>query len=194
VLTVSSLSLGASGSQTGTAGVLSTSHGTDTDGKLCAIGGCKNGRINKKCIRQVCAAHCRVMGGCTINQHTTSGNTRLALSDQQGPPPLASVLLLPDSTQPRLPSPAPLNLVSHINEVATTSAEPPSSMNPLPNPRFASQMRPIFTEQMAVEQSLQEKRRLGEAARLVAIKKVKHTVIICAWLKVRSLSSCLDNY
>jgi len=54
-------------------------------------------------------------------------------------------------------------------------------------------MWPIFTEQMAVEQNLQEKQWLAEAARLEAIKKVKHTVTVCAWLKVGPLSSCLDT-
>ena len=73
------------------------------------------------------------------------------------------------------------------------TAEPPSSMNSLPNPRFASQMRPIFTEQMPVEQNLQEKRRLAEAARLEAIKKVKHPVTVCPWLKVGPSASHLSN-
>lgn len=62
--------------------------------------------------------------------------------------------------------------------------EPPSSMNPLPNPRFASQMRPIFTDQSKREQELQENTRVVEEQRLAAIKKVKHTVTVCAWLSV----------
>jgi len=63
-------------------------------------------------------------------------------------------------------------------------AEPPSSMNPLPNPRFASQMRPIFTDQSKREQELRENARVVEEQRLAAIKKVKHTVTVCAWLSV----------
>jgi len=45
-------------------------------------------------------------------------------------------------------------------------------------------MWPIFTEQMAVEQSLQETHQHAEADRLEAIKKAKHMVMVCAWPKV----------
>lgn len=68
-------------------------------------------------------------------------------------------------------------------------AEPPSSMNPLPDPRFASQMRPIFTTQALREQEMREDARTMDEQRLNGAKKVKHTVTLCAWLSV-----CLQVY
>jgi hypothetical protein len=98
--------------------------------------------------------------------------------DQQQPPVyLASppvVLPIETPSMPHISFPLP----------ARNLAEPPSSMNPLPNPRFASQMRPIFTDQSKREQELRENARVVEEQRLAAIKKVKHTVTVCAWLSV----------
>lgn len=93
---------------------------------------------------------------------------------------------MPDE-QPHVhpPSPAvhPVEAPSlSLPSPARMLAEPPSSMNPLPNPRFASQMRPIFTDQSKREQELRENARIVEEQRLAAIKKVKHTVTVCAWL------------
>ncbi|KIJ90695.1 hypothetical protein K443DRAFT_15013 [Laccaria amethystina LaAM-08-1] len=45
---------------------------------------------------------------------------------------------------PSIPPPSPARIL----------AEPPSSMKPLPNPRFALQMRPIFTDQSNVKAKL----------------------------------------
>lgn len=57
-------------------------------------------------------------------------------------------------------------------------------MNPLPDPRFASQMRPIFTTQASREQEIREDVRAMDEQRLNGIKRVKHTVTVCAWLSV----------
>lgn len=134
-------------SQTNTAGGFSG----EGEGKLCSVIGCKKGHVNKKCMRQVCAMHCRMMGGCSINQHTI-GNTPKS-DEHYGLPTPASETAVPSHLmQPQPEIPPPTTLPSSLNEAGTTlTAEPPSSMNPLPNRRFASQMRPIFTEQMAVE-------------------------------------------
>jgi hypothetical protein len=64
-------------------------------------------------------------------------------------------------------------------------AEPHSSMNPLPDPRFAPHMRPIFTSQSSREQEMRESVRATDEQRLDGVKKVKHTVTVCAWLSVR---------
>ncbi|EDR00179.1 uncharacterized protein LACBIDRAFT_334423 [Laccaria bicolor S238N-H82] len=80
-----------------------------------------------------------------------------------------------------LPSPPAVHPVE-APSIPRILAKPPSSMNPLPNPRFASQMRPIFTDQSKREQELRENTRVVEEQRLAAIKKVKHTVTVCTWL------------
>jgi hypothetical protein len=59
---------------------------------------------------------------------------------------------------------------------------PPSSVDPRPNPRYISQMPPVFTEQYAQEQDLAEKRRKAEAERLDAIAKAKHRVVAYSWI------------
>lgn len=58
------------------------------------------------------------------------------------------------------------------------------SLNPLPDPRFAPQMRPIFTSQSSLEQEMRENVRAIDEQRLDGVKKVKHTVTVCAWLSV----------
>lgn len=102
--------------------------------------------------------------------------------DQQQPPVYLTPVVHPIETPsiPLISFPSPARIL----------AEPPSSMNPLPNPRFASQMRPIFTDQSKREQELRENARVVEEQRLAAIKKVKHTVTVCAWLSVGFLNRC----
>ena len=67
-------------------------------------------------------------------------------------------------------------------------------MNPLPNPRFASQMQTIPTDQSKREQELRENARVVEEQRLAAIKKVKHTVTVCAWLSVGFPNCSIAHY
>jgi hypothetical protein len=107
-------------------------------------------------------------------------------------PPVPVSILSAPINQPDEP-PSPHSTVIHPTEESTaivsstllqTVSEPPSSMNPLPNPRFASQMRPIFTDQSIREQEMRENARVIEEQRLAAIKMVKHTITVCAWLVV----------
>jgi len=51
------------------------------------------------------------------------------------------------------------------------------------NPRYASQMTAAFTEQNAIHQAIEEKRRAVDAERLANIEKAKNHVIIYAWPK-----------
>ncbi|KAF8813692.1 hypothetical protein BYT27DRAFT_7180444 [Phlegmacium glaucopus] len=99
--------------------------------------------------------------------------------DQPISMPDEQLSLYPASPSLMLPREAPTVVSSFPTQIV---AEPPSSMNPLPNPRFASQMRPIFTDQSKREQEMRENARVIEEQRLAAIKKVKHTITVCAWL------------
>ena len=65
--------------------------------------------------------------------------------------------------------------------------EPPTSMNPLPNPRYSSQIRPIFTEELAQKQELLRTRQIQDAERPEAANRAKHEVTVCAWLSVSQL-------
>ena len=56
-------------------------------------------------------------------------------------------------------------------------------------PMFSSHMSPIFTQQVAVEQELQAKRRASEKARVENARRAKHTVIAYAWTQV-----CKESY
>ena len=78
------------------------------------------------------------------------------------PPSPMNLLLANPSEVPSFVSPFPTRIV----------AQPPSSMNPLPNPRFASQMRPIFTDQSKREQEMRENVHVVEEQHLAAIKMV----------------------
>jgi len=53
-------------------------------------------------------------------------------------------------------------------------------------PRYATQMPPIFTQQNAREEELQEERRQQDLQRVRAVQREKNTVIVYAWSKVRS--------
>ena len=49
------------------------------------------------------------------------------------------------------------------------------------NPQYASQMTAAFTEQNAIHQAIEEKRRMVDAEHLANIEKAKNHVIIYAW-------------
>jgi hypothetical protein len=65
--------------------------------------------------------------------------------------------------------------------------EPPPSMNPLPNPRYSSQIWPVFTEELAQKQELLRTRQIQDAERLDAANRAKHEVTVCAWFSVSPL-------
>lgn len=50
-----------------------------------------------------------------------------------------------------------------------------------PHPRIVSHLRPIYTEQLALEYELREKKRMEDEARLTSAKRAKERVIVYAW-------------
>jgi hypothetical protein len=153
--------------------------------RSCARSNCASTRINARCVNKQCRKHCRKIGGCTAKDHYSSGASQapVASTSNNGSPAPS-------------PSPPPLSLSEHDNSTmpALTILPPPSAppstgrtaplstVDPCPNPRYISQMPPIFTEQYAQEQDLAEKRCKAEAERLGAIAKAKHCIVAHAWI------------
>jgi len=189
---------------------------SDIDHTTCTVTSCDK-KINRKCARHACAAHCRLQGGCSLVAHapknselsqtlsatfysqpnlSTGGidNTFVstaqqdssapmgddALSQNRPPPPTAAAMYTSAGYRPPPPIPPhPVQLIA-----SGPHLEPPTSMNPLPNPRYSSQIRPIFTEELARKQELLRMRQIQETERLDAVKRAKHTVTVYAWLSV----------
>lgn len=166
----------------------------------CAVSGCTKRRVNVKCPRYACATHCRALGGCPVNLHqsegaalipsssSTSSQAAYQLPHSQLPPTTFSTTT--PTFMPLCIPPLPPASISAIPAVTVPSHLPmqtvaePRSLNPLPDPRFAPQMRPIFTSQSSREQEMRENVRAIDEQRLDGVKKVKHTVTVCAWLSV----------
>jgi hypothetical protein len=89
------------------------------------------------------------------------GLTAYPLLSGYGPP-------IPSSQQQALPPTLPMSPAN-------------SSLNAHPNPRYASHMPPIFTEQWQCEQELAEENRKCDAQRLADSTKAKHGVVVYAW-------------
>ena len=126
--------------------------------------------------------------------HITTSLPPIPLSIPTARSPINQPVAVPDPQPPVSPSVGhpSKSLISTIASPLPTRivAEPPSSMNPLPNSRFASQMWLIFTHQSMREQEIQENARVMEEQRLATITKVKNIVTICAWLAVRLPNQC----
>jgi hypothetical protein len=160
----------------------------------CRYPGCKKVRIHKNCVNQVCASHCRVMsGGCEVAQHQSDAPASTPYQELL-PPTSQLPLMLPSvfpqadsnphilSNPSQFPPPTPaFHLDPNLNPPTMSgtsgfrapsmqiTTEPPSSLDPRPNPRFANQMRPVFTEQMERKQARLENRRIVEETRLEAV-------------------------
>jgi hypothetical protein len=67
---------------------------------------------------------------------------------------------------------------------SNTIANKSTAVDMFANPRYASQMTPAFTQQHAIEQALEERRRAADEERLANLEKAKNHVIIYAWPKV----------
>ena len=186
---------------------------------ICAVTGCEK-RINQKCARHACAGHCRIQGlkfnsdkaPCSLVAHlpknsetqalptafpsqssaSTSGTGHAFIPTTQ-PDPLTPLLDTADYSRQRIPSygpPPPIPPRPTQPIASRPRLEPPASMNPLPNPRYSSQIRPIFTEELAQKQELLRTRHIQDAARLDAANRAKHEVTVCAWLSVSVLQIC----
>lgn len=167
----------------------------------CVVPGCDK-RINQRCARHACAAHCRIQGGCPLAAHAPKNNepaqalpaTSQSSASSWG---VGHVPIPPTQQDPSTrigdanhaqmlsagygpPPPIPPRPIQPI--ASGSRPEPPASMNPLPNPRYASQIRPIFTEELAQKQELLRARQIQDAERLEAANRAKHEVTICAWL------------
>jgi hypothetical protein len=137
-----------------------------------AVSGCAKRRVNIKGVRSACASHCRSLDGCwsqpplttfpvptptfppfvsqlpCLQYHYLSRQLAHPATNQfpyrMNGPSIAAGSVMHPSEAPTIVSPFPTRVV----------AEPPLSMNLLPNPRFASQIWPIFTKQTKREQKV----------------------------------------
>lgn len=140
----------------------------------CTVHGCDK-KINQRCLRQACASHCRIQGGCALTAHAPKADA----------PNLAPQTPTANPSYNHGPPPSP-PIPPHPNQSFTPHPcqEPPTSMNPLPNPRHASQIWPIFIEENARKEEVLRLRQVQDAERLDANNWVKHEVTVCAWLLV----------
>jgi len=90
---------------------------------------------------------------------------------------------------PVLPQAVDVNAIVHapITPLAPAPAPPPASIPAInvldarPHPCIISHLRPIYTEQLALEYELREKKRMEDVARLASAKRAKEKVIVYAW-------------
>ena len=94
----------------------------------------------------------------------------------------------------------PLRLTSETNRhavpISVTMPTAGPSSGPLdahPNPRYSSQIQPIFTTQWETEEKLREQRRREDATWIEGTKRAKHTVIVYAWVKVCLFKRTVDK-
>ena len=129
--------------------------------------------------------HCWAMGECSVNLHQPEGTASISSNSQlfklktQTQPPLVMFPMSTPTIAPSFPTQIPTPSINTLQPppfaIQTSQAppqaplpavsshmptqivaEPPSSMNPLPDPHFASQMHPIFTTQASCEQEICE--------------------------------------
>jgi hypothetical protein len=106
----------------------------------------------------MCATHCRESGGCAI--HIVAPFVAQPSSSSQSADFLLSL--------PPLPSSQPQEF-------------------PLPNTNFKEQMRPVFTQQQAVETQLQERQQAKDLRKKEAKWRSTHTVDLILWHEVTVL-------
>ena len=127
-------------------------------------------RLHPACTRKMCRQHCLEAGGCQGTKTHIRETTGTLASDK------GEQRAVSPPTMPSLPSSPPPPL--------TATASTSTARDIFANPRYASQMTAAFTEQHAVHQALEEKRRAVDAERLTNIEKAKNHIIIYAWPKV----------
>ncbi len=145
---------------------------SSTSSLSCSMVDCTTVRLHPSCTRKMCRRHCLEAGGCQGTKTHVRETTGSSASDK------GKQREVSPSTMPFLPSSSSLPLS------ATASTSTARDRDMFANPRYASQMTAAFTEQHAVHQALEEKRRAEDADRLANIEKAKNHVIIYAWPKV----------
>jgi hypothetical protein len=174
----------------------------------CAVQGCIKVRINKNCQHRACASHCRSLGGCEVNGHAADPP---AITHASHPIPHSVTTTIPAVPAISLSVPAVVPTVT-ATQVTTNSLQniqgppatatqntqgPPATLDAQPNPRFASQMRPVFTQEMAREEGFREAKRSRDEARLEGLERVKHNVTVYGWSKdgqAPNVSEFQDGY
>lgn len=116
------------------------------------------------CTRKMCRRHCLDAGGC-LGTKTHMCEVAGSSASDKGKQRAVSPPSMPSSPSPPL----------------TATASTSTARDMFANPRYASQMTAAFTEQNAIHQAIEEKRRAVDAERLANIEKAKNHVVIYAW-------------
>jgi len=134
---------------------------------ICAVTDCDK-RINQKCACRACAGHYRMIhtqGGCLLAAHAPKHSepaqafsTALPSQSSASIWGIGHVFIPTAQPDPSMPiddtdyttnafagygPPPPIPPCPNQPIAPSPRLEPPTSMNPLPNPRYASQIRPI---------------------------------------------------
>lgn len=134
---------------------------------------CGQRRIADDCSRRVCRKHCIELGGCPSKKHKTTTTTQSILST---PPPINLFYPTPQPiVTPTPPSPPPA-LPSSSNPFQANQV-----LDARPNPRYATHLRPVFTEVIAEQQEKARQRDLLEAERKANAQKVKQNITLYSW-------------
>lgn len=118
------------------------------------------------------------MGGCALKKHKAAVNTEppiplsfvpnLLVPAPPAPPSFVASALQPSPTSAPLPLPTPVQ----FNEVVDAR----------PDPRYASHLRPIFTQQIAEQQEKSRQQSLLEAEWKENTQKAKQRVTVYSWM------------
>ncbi|PPR00012.1 hypothetical protein CVT26_009292 [Gymnopilus dilepis] len=142
----------------------------------CAAEHCRSTRIAPDCLRQMCRKHCTHNGGCTSKNHKVSQNEAAPpiLRFPAGPIANAPPQLLP-TIPPSLPLSPPL-------ETLPIPLHPDGIVDARPEPRFASHLRPIFTEIIAEQQEKYRQQAQVDTDLKGKAQKEKQQVVVYSWL------------
>lgn len=167
--------------------------------------GCKQTRVRKNCNSRKCMAHCKAGGGCLATEHHVAGGIPC-----RDPIPSAPSLTVPTSTPPPvtqmpiastsmsstiIPGALPSHPLAPSSSTATSqliAAAPsvpipiavPATINPLPNPKYSSQMAPIYIQEVERERLISQACMLQDEKQITAVQKLKQGVMVFAWTNV----------
>jgi hypothetical protein len=139
----------------------------------CPTPSCGQKRIAPDCKRRLCRKHCIAEGsGCLSKNHIRS-DVHASNQQPQGLPPSTFTPTLPTPTRP---------IPMHTPVASSPTALPAlASLDANPNPRYASHMPAIFTEQVRREQELAEAKRRTDAEQIACESKAKRSVVVYSW-------------
>ena len=142
--------------------------------RKCPIDGCGQNRIAPDCASQWCRKHCVALyeGICPSKKHKRANAdgvaTGIATASPSLPPPPPPALLLPS-----LPTAPALS--------AKPTVPPTNAVDSQINPRFSSQLQPVFADTLARDFQLREEKRREDIRRLDSERRAKQTVKVFAW-------------